>query len=294
MPVHVDMWHDVDMQHDASDIKLYLLLHVHTPACSDTQQQSKLQTLSHAWQPCATMPVINPHDCVAGYCARPGLPMSPTTAPHQSHSLSGMLTNGGVSAQEHLPFVTPSRKSSSTECQLMATLHLSQQGAPFASLSKLPQTDTLSANVAPQTPLTQTNNGCVASMLKPSEPAAMILTNTATWLHWTLDGAPSLRQLCTTPIKQAWSTSRTEARRKSPNTSVSAGVRKGGTRSAAAMSTRPRVRSGCKMLQLFRRSCSAHHLQRQQIHRHLEFTLPTVYSMQMQCCLISQNLATAR
>ena len=223
------------------------------------------------------------HDCVAGCCARPGLPMSPTTASQERLSLSGMLTFGGVSAQEHLPSVTPSRSSSSTESQLMATLHLSQQGAPCPSRSMQPQTDDPNANVVPQTPLTQTSNGCVGSVLKPSDklPAATILTSMATWLHWTLAGAQYSHQLCT--MKAGGSTFRTDGHLPCPLTPVAPGARKGGTRSAAAMSTRPRVRSGCKMLQLLRRPCSALLLPKQQTHRPLGITYITGYSMQMQC-----------
>ncbi len=119
-----------------------------------------------------------------------------------NHGLPGRLTSGGASAQEHPPFVTPSSRSSVTECQLMATLHLLQHGAPIASLSMQLQTDAPSADMAPQTPLTvpvtQTNNGCVGSMLKPSDNLA-ILSKKATWSHWTLAGVPSSPQWYITP-----------------------------------------------------------------------------------------------
>lgn len=277
-------------------------MHVHchyTPACSYTTVVNNANSTT-----CLTAMSLyachQPHDCVAGCCARLGSTMSPTTPPQLRHSSSKMLTSGGVSAQEHLPFVTPSRSSSSTECQQMATLHLSQQRAPFASLSLQPQIDAQSADVAPQTPLTapmtQTNNGCVGSMLKPSDKlqAATTRSNKATWLHWTLADGPSSQQLCTTPIKTAGSTCRTYGHPPCRSTAVSAGVRKGGTRSAAAMSTRQRVRSGCKMLQLLKRPCWKLPLPRQQTCRPLGVISNTDCSTQMQYCLTSQNLVTAR
>ena len=102
------------------------------------------------------------------------------------------LTSGGVSALEHLPFVTPFKRQVlqwtingrlPTECRLMATLHLSQPGAPSASLCQLLQ-GPVSADVAPQSPVTaptQTNSGCVELMLMPSDklPAVKILGSKA-------------------------------------------------------------------------------------------------------------------
>ena len=242
-----------------------------------------------------------PHDGVAGYCTRLKFPTSPPSAPKETMVRRGspkMLTSGGVSALEHLPFVTPFNRSLPTECRLMATLHLSQPSAPSASLCQLPQEDPASADVAPQTPLTaptQTNSGCVELMLMPSGklPAVTILRSKAIWLHWTLAGAPFSQQLSMIHMETASSTCRTLIQIPWTSTSVSAGVTRGGTTSVAAMRAKQRANTGCKRLRLFRRPCLAPPPPRQHPHRPSGNTSSTVYSMQMQCCLISSNHAIA-
>ena len=237
-----------------------------------------------------------PHDYAVGCYTRQKLTTSPASAPKETvakHCLPGRLTSGGMSAQEHLPSVTPSRRSLVTECQQMATLHLLQPGAPFPSLIKQPQTDLKSGNAVPQMPLTQITNGCVALMLKPYAklPAAPILSNKATWSHWTLGGETSSHQFFTCTERS--STYRSHTQMPPTNTAAKVGATRGGMRSAVAMSARPRPTSGCKMTQLFRQRCSACPPPRQPVPKRLANTFITEYSMQMLCLIIIPSHATA-
>ncbi|KAL3161290.1 hypothetical protein ABBQ38_009646 [Trebouxia sp. C0009 RCD-2024] len=79
---------------------------------------------------------------------------------------------------------------------------------------------------------TQTNSGCVELMLEPSDrlPAAPTLSKKATWLHWTLAGAPSSQRSYTIQRETASSTCRTLSHIPWTSTSVSAGVTRGGTK----------------------------------------------------------------
>lgn len=87
------------------------------------------------------------HSFVAGCCTRLVWTTSPPSAPMETmvrHASLRMLPDSGMSTQGRLAFVTPFRNSSTTECQQIATLHLSPHSASLPTGARSPK----------QTPLT--------------------------------------------------------------------------------------------------------------------------------------------
>ncbi|KAL3150038.1 hypothetical protein ABBQ38_013390 [Trebouxia sp. C0009 RCD-2024] len=214
-------------------------------------------------------------------------PTSLPSAPKETKGRRGspkMLTSGGVSALEHLPFATPFKRSLPTECRLMATLHLSQPGAPSASLCQLPQADppkrkrgTSDVTDSANDPNKQWVRGIDADAIRQAASS-----NNPQQEGYLVALDPGRRSIFTAVVHDPNGDSQQHLQDPQPDPLDNYfSLSWSNKRPVAAMRARQRANTGYKRLQLFRQPCLAPPLPRQHPYKPSGNTSSTVYSMQM-------------